>query len=53
MIAMIALFRICFEKLAETFFTPTELASNFVCKESWRSFCVWDESDSVRTWNSL
>ena len=39
--AMSALFRICLEKLAETFFTPTEVAANFVFRASCRLFCVW------------
>ena len=52
-IARIAPFRICWLKLAETFLTPTEVASRLDVRAAERSVCSCSPSDGVRTWNSL
>jgi len=53
MIARIAPFRICRLKLAETFFTPTDVASRFDVSAAVSSVCSCWPSEGVRTWNSL
>ena len=45
MIARIAPFRICWLKLAETFLTPTEVASRFEVSAAVRSVCSCCPSD--------